>query len=401
MPTKTVIFVELTKYDGYRQDHRPLESDEYIQMSGRAGRRGLDPIGTVIYLPLKNSISVAELRHMATGQLGSIVSKFKLDYRFVLQNDLTNPRDILGKTLVQRERDQLLNTLTPETEPVSPPLVDEVQEWLTMSEKVHSARPNQRKKMTQRLAHLVNSPGVQNYQNYLLRMDAYRSYQTQKQYIMDGLYREYRELFDRLVNKDYIKLPETDDGVPYLTIKGVVASHINQCNELLLTEAVTRGIFEGLEMRGLATVLGLFIEERNHDLDHDYQHLSAQVNGLRLPEEIKTRIHRMIQLVPELEKLYMVEGVSLDWGLHLEMLEAIYLWADPEMTLSGLFRELPELDIYLGNFVKDMTNLCHLGETLSQMGELFEYHAMVRQLAPMESVIMRDIVTTNSLYVNL
>src|SRR3989338_10320071 len=97
----------------------------------------------------------------------------------------------------------------------------------------------------------------------------------------------------------------------------------------------------------------------------------------------------------------MVEGVSLDWGLHLEMLEAIYLWADPEMTLSGLFRELPELDIYLGNFVKDMTNLCHLGETLSQMGELFEYHAMVRQLAPMESVIMRDIVTTNSLYVNL
>ena len=119
----------------------------------------------------------------------------------------------------------------------------------------------------------------------------------------------------------------------------------------------------------------------------------------------------MIHLVPELEKLFAGavngdsgggEGVhGLDWSLHLEMIEAIYLWSDPETTLTGLFQTLPDLDIYLGNFVKNMTKLCHLGETLSQAGEILELHAMVRQLASMESVIMRDIVTTNSLYVNL
>ena len=38
MPTKTVLFTELEKYDN--DGLRDLRSDEYLQMSGRAGRRG-------------------------------------------------------------------------------------------------------------------------------------------------------------------------------------------------------------------------------------------------------------------------------------------------------------------------------------------------------------------------
>ena len=48
MPAKTVIFAELSKFDGTA--FRYLTSGEYIQMSGRAGRRGLDDRGVVVLL---------------------------------------------------------------------------------------------------------------------------------------------------------------------------------------------------------------------------------------------------------------------------------------------------------------------------------------------------------------
>ena len=40
MPARTVVFTNAQKFDG--KDMRWITSGEYIQMSGRAGRRGLD-----------------------------------------------------------------------------------------------------------------------------------------------------------------------------------------------------------------------------------------------------------------------------------------------------------------------------------------------------------------------
>lgn len=62
MPARTVVFDSIRKHDG--TTFRNLLSGEYIQMAGRAGRRGKDLTGTVIILCKGGVPEMAELHTM-------------------------------------------------------------------------------------------------------------------------------------------------------------------------------------------------------------------------------------------------------------------------------------------------------------------------------------------------
>ena len=67
MPTRTVLFNSIRKFDGI--ETRCLKPAEYIQMAGRAGRRGLDDIGTVCILVKDKPPESIELRLIMTSIL--------------------------------------------------------------------------------------------------------------------------------------------------------------------------------------------------------------------------------------------------------------------------------------------------------------------------------------------
>ena len=91
MPTKTVVFLELEKWcDGGQK--RLLRPDEYIQMAGRAGRRGLDTQGLVLYEPMKEPIDSGDLKSMLTGALPPLTSRMRFHYDFILKHRLTGAK---------------------------------------------------------------------------------------------------------------------------------------------------------------------------------------------------------------------------------------------------------------------------------------------------------------------
>jgi len=81
MPARTVLFTSVQKFDGV--DSRPLTSGEYIQMSGRAGRRGLDDKGVVMML-LSGAIDPNVCKEMITGAADPLKSSFHLGYNMLL-----------------------------------------------------------------------------------------------------------------------------------------------------------------------------------------------------------------------------------------------------------------------------------------------------------------------------
>ena len=81
MPARTVVFTSARKFDGAQ--FRWLSSGEYIQMSGRAGRRGLDARGTVV-LCLDERMDAAVAKDMLRGAPDALYSAFHLTYATLL-----------------------------------------------------------------------------------------------------------------------------------------------------------------------------------------------------------------------------------------------------------------------------------------------------------------------------
>lgn len=84
MPARTVIFDALTKFDGV--EIVPLSVREFMQMAGRAGRRGIDAAGDVIMkIDFEEYHDIQPtLKHLLSGESEPVTSSFNLSFHSVV-----------------------------------------------------------------------------------------------------------------------------------------------------------------------------------------------------------------------------------------------------------------------------------------------------------------------------
>ncbi len=114
MPARSVAYDALKKYDG--RTFRPMQSLEFTQISGRAGRRGIDETGWVIVPHIPRDLDIEQLQNLVYGDIEPLESRFDLSFNSVLNlyagHKTEEVRMILKRNFAQFQANKNLPELT-------------------------------------------------------------------------------------------------------------------------------------------------------------------------------------------------------------------------------------------------------------------------------------------------
>jgi superfamily II RNA helicase len=407
MPTKTVLFSDLEKYDN--KGLRELRTDEYLQMSGRAGRRGLDKFGSVILLPTMKYLSELSMKNMLTGKSPMVKSKFKLSYQFVLKTLINNDFDVdsfLQKTLIMTENNKQIilydsqkkkieteiEEINGECQNVKEEDMKLIKQYEEINKKLNdtffSLKPKDRIKYENERKKIQSNPiFIKNYEK--IKMENQLKEKMEK--IENDIWWCDNELKNNI--DIIVKVLEEEKYIQNnkITIKGIIASSINECNELIFTEIIVRGLLDDLDFPEIIAVLSSFINEKDQNVGDKF------INKLNIPKKVIHVLHEISKIseyfmnMEERNSLY----IGTDYNMYLDFIEPSYIWAN-----GGTINEVFQYTfIYDGNFVKSIMRIANICENVIEICKTIERYDLCSKMENYNQILIRDITTINSLYV--
>ena len=414
MPTKTVLFTDLNKFDG--SGMRPLYSHEYTQMAGRAGRRGIDTIGYVIHLTnLFKSINQPIIKPMMKGTPQVLVSKFKISYNLLLnlidigETDYTK---YAKRSMVQGDIEQTtkgyydsISKLQNEMNNLSLLLVnckmpiETVTEYITLNQNKHVNVNKKRKEIERNIQKIKDT-----YKNIDKEVDIVSKYNAKQD--------ELNKLNENVVSAEktidtnvfkVIQLLETNNFIQLnddkcvLTIKGCIATHIREIHCLIFAELIDQKILHKFEAKELVGILSCFTNITVQEEKRNYLPVSNYINV----KECVENIYNMYQKQSNIEIKNMIE-TGIDYSMHFDLIDYIIKWCECENDIDCklILQQISiEKDIFLGEFVKAILKINNISVEMEKIAELLGDMEFLSILKQVPKLTLKFVATTQSLYV--
>lgn len=420
MPTKTVLFTSLRKYDGVQE--RILYPHEYTQMAGRAGRRGLDTVGYVIHLhSLFEPLSHTEYRHLLSGKAQSLKSKFSIDFSLVMRclgmniqsaDDFINYyRTSMYSCEINKQIDyfnsSLLELYTEERTYRKILKLDDadiskiVDEYLDVQNKL--SLPIQHKQKKKFELHILNLKrdlekiyDIQ--ENTFMQIEEYFSnckeiqntiqqIETCKQYFMD-------ETNIRLcILKTYGFVNEENK----LTKKGLFASSLQETNGFMWGELYVKGLLHKLTTKSCIQLLSCFTDIRVKESFKIHTYTGDDANL----STCLTNMNENERFYYDIECKAIGYVCDEDYYYHYDLIEYMDLWfdADTEEKTKRILSDAKQYDIFQGEFVKAILKINAIAEEIESFCDTvndLELKSIVHSI-PVKT--LKYIATNQSLYI--
>lgn len=421
MPTKTVIFTALSKYSD--SGFRMLNTAEYLQMSGRAGRRGLDKRGTVIILPnIMDLPQSSELKNLVGGLSPPISSKFTLNYSFILQallGDESRLRDVTRNSLLQSEYTREIDSILKEiedndiTEPEWMVDITIMNEWDKLERTLNPKKGEigiklKRGKRREIETKLELFRGDKLYARERKRWVSYK-YRLNKDRELHNRLKGLRETIDDELKRS-LQFLESIDVVTDTSDKsmeeldatnvtpfGVIVSNIHEVNELLCARMIREGYFRDITPEECIALLSIFLETRPI---REYSPPSFEEIGLS--EHLIQRMYEIHDYGRDLrvrEEGFDID-VGNDYGVHDMMTEFAYNWARDSKNENPTPLNALKIPFYKGNFIKDMIKLNAIISEISNVAEVICDMDLLKKMNECSKLLIRNEVTPDSLYLS-
>ena len=388
MPARTVVLEKLIKFNG--EAHVPITPGEYTQLTGRAGRRGIDIEGNAViqWSPTVDSASAAGLASTRTYPLRSsfsptynmainLISRFGRETaRRSLESSFAQfqaDRAVVGLTRQIRKNEILIQELMKDAQCHLGDFseyarlrrsIKEVEVLLSRRDQRKTFDNRQRSHMESELADLRRSLKAHSSHGCAEREDHARLAER-----AGRLTRENDGLTTRVENRTHVIAKTFDqicqvlDHLKYIngekpTVQGKILTKIYAESDLLLTESIRRGLLDDLNATELLSVASCMIFESR----------SQENLAPKLPsQKVTSTLTEIISLWAQLEAIENDFGVKTQREPDAGFCFISYKWASG----NSLNSVLKGSDMSVGDFVRSTKQLVDLLNQIAGASEKF------------------------------